>query len=119
MVAPRFLAMQLPPAEKGMSYLCRCCLLLLLWVSLGGWMLATAHIVTAIIGAGVLGLPFAMSWLGLVAGVIVLVLFFIITLWCSLLLSEMHEVNGVKHPTYRSAVRGVLGKQAWGKVAAA
>jgi hypothetical protein len=30
----------------------------------GGWLLATAHIVTAIIGAGVLGLPYAMSWLG-------------------------------------------------------
>lgn len=30
----------------------------------GGWLLATAHIVTAIIGAGVLGLPFALSWLG-------------------------------------------------------
>jgi hypothetical protein len=30
----------------------------------GGWLLATAHIITAIIGAGVLGLPYAMSWLG-------------------------------------------------------
>lgn len=30
----------------------------------GGWLLATAHIVTAIIGAGVLGLPYALSWLG-------------------------------------------------------
>lgn len=30
----------------------------------GGWLLATAHIITAIIGAGVLGLPYALSWLG-------------------------------------------------------
>ena len=73
-------------------------------------MLASAHIVTAIIGAGVLGLPYAISWLGWVVGVIVLVLFFVITLWCSLLLAEMHEVDGVKHPTYRSAVLAVLGK---------
>jgi hypothetical protein len=39
-------------------------LTMLLPVFAGGWLLATAHIVTAIIGAGVLGLPYALSWLG-------------------------------------------------------
>jgi hypothetical protein len=77
----------------------------------GGWLLASAHIVTAIIGAGVLGLPHAMSWLGWVGGVIVLVLFFWITLWSSLLLADMYEVDGVKHPTYRSAVLHILGER--------
>eukprot|EP00882_Tetradesmus_deserticola_P013889 GHRQ01014752.1.p1 GENE.GHRQ01014752.1~~GHRQ01014752.1.p1 ORF type:complete len:208 (+),score=53.08 GHRQ01014752.1:469-1092(+) len=75
----------------------------------GGWLLATAHIVTAIIGAGVLGLPYALSWLGWVAGIVILLLFYVITLWSSLLLAECHETNGVKHPTYRSAVLHVLG----------
>lgn len=79
-------------------------------VNAGGWLLASAHIVTAIIGAGVLGLPHAMSWLGWVGGVIVLVLFFWITLWSSLLLADMYEVDGVKHPTYRSAVLHILGE---------
>jgi hypothetical protein len=51
-----------------------------------------------------------MSWLGWVGGVIVLVLFFWITLWSSLLLSDMYEVDGVKHPTYRSAVLHILGE---------
>lgn len=75
----------------------------------GGWLLATAHIVTAIIGAGVLGLPYAMSWLGWVGGIITLLLFFAITLWSSLLLTECHETGGMKHPTYRSAVLHILG----------
>uniref|UniRef100_A0A383V4H3 Amino acid transporter transmembrane domain-containing protein n=1 Tax=Tetradesmus obliquus TaxID=3088 RepID=A0A383V4H3_TETOB len=75
----------------------------------GGWLLATAHIVTAIIGAGVLGLPYALSWLGWVGGIFILLLFYVITLWSSLMLAECHETNGVKHPTYRAAVLHVLG----------
>ncbi|KAF8062023.1 AAP2 [Scenedesmus sp. PABB004] len=109
----------------------------------GGWLLATAHIVTAIIGAGVLGLPYALSWLGARAaappprparadvrgrgrgrpraprraaaragwagGVVVLLLFYVITLVSSLLLTECHETGGVKHETYRAAVKHVLG----------
>lgn len=71
--------------------------------------MASCHIITAIIGAGVLGLPHAVSWLGWGAGIIILVLFFIIT-WCaSMLLTDMYEVEGVKNPTYRQAVLHVLG----------
>eukprot|EP00879_Flechtneria_rotunda_P006672 GHRR01007012.1.p1 GENE.GHRR01007012.1~~GHRR01007012.1.p1 ORF type:complete len:285 (+),score=58.74 GHRR01007012.1:338-1192(+) len=75
----------------------------------GGWLLATAHIVTAIIGAGVLGLPYALSWLGWVGGMAMLVLFYAVSAWCSLLLVECHETDGVRHPTYRAAALQILG----------
>lgn len=75
----------------------------------GGWLLATAHIVTAIIGAGVLGLPYALSWLGWVGGILVLLLFYAITLWSSLMLAACQEHDGMRHPTYRSAVLHILG----------
>lgn len=39
----------------------------------------------------------------------VLLLFYVITLWSSLLLAECHETDGVKHETYRAAVRYILG----------
>jgi amino acid permease len=48
---------------------------------------------------------------GWVGGIITLLLFFAITLWSSLLLTECHETGGMKHPTYRSAVLHILGKQ--------
>lgn len=38
-----------------------------------------------------------------------LLLFYAITLWSSLLLADCHDTNGVKHPTYRAAVMHVLG----------
>jgi amino acid permease len=47
------------------------------------------------------------GWMG---GIITLLVFFAITLWSSLLLTECHETGGQKHPTYRSAVLHVLGK---------
>ncbi len=73
-------------------------------------MLAACHIVTAIIGAGVLGLPNAISWLGWVAGLSLLVLFFVVALWASLMLTEVYEVGGKTHSTYRQAVLHILGE---------
>jgi amino acid permease len=57
----------------------------------------------------VLGLPHAMSWLGWVGGPLVLGAFFAITLGCALLLSEVHEVDGVRHATYIDAAHHLLG----------
>jgi hypothetical protein len=87
------------------------------WVhcSAGGWLLATSHIITAIIGAGVLGLPYALSWLGWAGGIACLLVFYAITLWSSLLLTECHETDGVKHETYRAAVRYILGEAHTGR----
>ena len=35
----------------------------------GSWLTAAGHLITAIIGAGVLGLPNAVAWLGWAAGI--------------------------------------------------
>jgi hypothetical protein len=48
---------------------------------------------------------------GWVGGIFILLLFYVITLWSSLMLAECQETNGVKHPTYRAAVLHVLGEQ--------
>jgi hypothetical protein len=48
---------------------------------------------------------------GWVGGIFTLLLFYVITLWSSLMLAECQETNGVKHPTYRAAVLHVLGEQ--------
>jgi hypothetical protein len=74
--------------------------------------MACFHIVTAIIGAGVLGLPHALSMLGWLGGCVALVAFFLVTVWCSFMLSDMYEYDGVRHPTYGDAVVNVLG--GWG-----
>jgi hypothetical protein len=47
---------------------------------------------------------------GWVGGIITLLVFYAITLWSSLLLTECHETGGMKHPTYRSAVLHILGE---------
>jgi hypothetical protein len=47
---------------------------------------------------------------GWVGGISCLLVFFAITLWSSLLLTECHETEGMKHPTYRSAVLHILGE---------
>lgn len=47
---------------------------------------------------------------GWVGGIITLLVFYGITLWSSLLLTECHETGGMKHPTYRSAVLHILGE---------
>jgi hypothetical protein len=63
------------------------------------------------VGAGVLSLPSAMSWLGWVGGLLSLLLFYGISLWCSLMLTAVYKVNGRRHPTYSDAVLAVLGRR--------
>jgi amino acid permease len=41
----------------------------------------------------VLGLPASLSWLGWAAGLFALVLFFAISLWCALMLTEVYKVS--------------------------
>lgn len=55
------------------------------------------HLFCAAVGAGVLGLPYAVSWLGWVAGPLMLFLFFLLARWTSILLAEVYSVNGVEH----------------------
>ena len=64
---------------------------------------------TAIIGAGVLGLPHALSWLGWIAGTVCLVAFFMVTLWTCTMLTDCYNVKGKRHTNYKWAVLHIMG----------
>ncbi|KAE8694396.1 Lysine histidine transporter 2 [Hibiscus syriacus] len=75
------------------------------------WWYAAFHNVTAMVGAGVLSLPYAMSELGWGPGVAVLVLSWIITLYTLWQMVEMHEmVPGKRFDRYHE-----LGQYAFGE----
>ncbi|KAK9108412.1 hypothetical protein Syun_024423 [Stephania yunnanensis] len=75
------------------------------------WWYSAFHNVTAMVGAGVLSLPFAMSELGWGPGVVVLVLSWIITLYTLWQMVEMHEmVPGKRFDRYHE-----LGQHAFGE----
>ncbi|RHN82162.1 putative amino acid transporter, transmembrane domain-containing protein [Medicago truncatula] len=79
----------------------------------GSWVTASAHIVTAVIGSGVLSLAWAVAQLGWIAGCIVLILFSLITLLTSFLLADCYRypdsVHGIRNPTYMAMVKSILG----------
>ncbi|GLT33137.1 hypothetical protein SLA2020_077490 [Shorea laevis] len=75
------------------------------------WWYSAFHNVTAMVGAGVLSLPYAMSELGWGPGVVVLVLSWIITLYTLWQMVEMHEmVPGKRFDRYHE-----LGQYAFGE----
>ncbi|CAN6353289.1 unnamed protein product [Urochloa humidicola] len=75
------------------------------------WYYSAFHNVTAMVGAGVLGLPFAMSQLGWGLGTVVIVMSFVITLYTLWQMVEMHEmVPGKRFDRYHE-----LGQHAFGK----
>ncbi|CAN6335905.1 unnamed protein product [Urochloa humidicola] len=75
------------------------------------WYYSAFHNVTAMVGAGVLGLPFAMSQLGWGLGAVVIVTSFVITLYTLWQMVEMHEmVPGKRFDRYHE-----LGQHAFGK----
>ncbi|XP_054803331.1 lysine histidine transporter 1-like [Prosopis cineraria] len=75
------------------------------------WYYSAFHNVTAMVGAGVLSLPYAMSELGWGPGVTVLVLSWIITLYTLWQMVEMHEmVPGRRFDRYHE-----LGQYAFGE----
>lgn len=77
-------------------------------------MTASAHIITAVIGSGVLTLAWAMAQLGWVTGIIVLLAFAFITGFCSRLLADCYRspdpVYGKRNYTYMDVVKTNLGK---------
>lgn len=79
----------------------------------GTWLRAAGHIITAVIGSGVLGLPYVVGVMGWPAGMILLFLFFVLTLWTSFLLTEVHEINGVRFQRYGELVEALLGELYW------
>ncbi|CAN8298820.1 unnamed protein product [Cochlearia groenlandica] len=74
---------------------------------------ASAHIITAVIGSGVLSLAWAIAQLGWIAGPTVMLLFSFVTLYSSSLLSDCYRtddaVSGKRNYTYMDAVRSILG----------
>ncbi|KAJ6298722.1 hypothetical protein OIU76_019807, partial [Salix suchowensis] len=75
------------------------------------WWYSAFHNVTAMVGAGVLSLPYAMSELGWGPGVAVLILSWVITLYTLWQMVEMHEmVPGKRFDRYHE-----LGQHAFGE----
>ncbi|KAK7320980.1 hypothetical protein VNO77_30993 [Canavalia gladiata] len=74
---------------------------------------ASAHIITAVIGSGVLSLAWAIAQLGWIAGPAVMILFSFVTYYTSCLLSECYRSGdqdaGKRNYTYTDAVRSYLG----------
>lgn len=74
---------------------------------------AVAHIITAIIGAGVLSLAWSTSQLGWIAGPVVLIFCAFVTCISSFLLSDCYRsldpVTGKRNYCYMDAVRIYLG----------
>ena len=69
------------------------------------------HVITAIIGAGVLSLPAAMVPLGYAGGSICFLLFGLITLYTAHLLSDTYCINGLRQRTYTALVDTVFGRK--------
>ncbi|KAK9069494.1 hypothetical protein SSX86_011398 [Deinandra increscens subsp. villosa] len=79
----------------------------------GTWITASAHIITAVIGSGVLSLAWAIAQLGWIAGPSVLMAFSFITYFTSTLLADAYRapdpVHGKRNYTYMDVVRASLG----------
>ncbi|KAF3518396.1 hypothetical protein DY000_02064165 [Brassica cretica] len=74
---------------------------------------ASAHIITAVIGSGVLSLAWATAQLGWLAGPVVMLLFSIVTYFTSTLLAACYRsgdpISGKRNYTYMDTVRSNLG----------
>lgn len=76
--------------------------------------MATSHIITAILGLGVLSLAWAIAQLGWILGPSAMILFSLVVLHTSNLLSQCYRsgdpVTGPRNYTYMEAVKSILGK---------
>lgn len=79
----------------------------------GSWVTASAHIITAVIGSGVLSLAWAIAQLGWVAGPAVLMAFSFVTYFTSTMLADCYRapdpITGKRNYTYMEVVRAHLG----------
>ncbi|CAF1793687.1 unnamed protein product [Brassica napus] len=76
------------------------------------WYYSAFHNVTAMVGAGVLGLPYAMSELGWGPGVAVLILSWVITLYTLWQMIEMHEMfEGQRFDRYHELGQAAFGRK--------
>lgn len=77
---------------------------------------AVAHIITGVIGSGVLSLAWCMAQLGWIAGPLAMLSFALVTIISASLLSDSYrspdpEYGPIRHRSYREAVRMNLGKK--------
>lgn len=70
---------------------------------------AVGHTVTAVMGAGVLNLPYATAVLGWVGGPISILVFSYITLYTSYLLADCHVYKSQRLRTYTDVVFATFG----------
>ncbi|RDX81802.1 Amino acid permease 6 [Mucuna pruriens] len=79
----------------------------------GTWVTASAHIITAVIGSGVLSLAWAIAQMGWVAGPAVLFAFSFITYFTSTILADFYRspdpLHGKRNYTYSEVVKANLG----------
>ena len=77
----------------------------------GTWVTASAHIITAVIGSGVLSLSWVMAQLGWVAGPTAIFLFAVINWFTSTMLADCcrDPVSGRRCSNYMDAVKSNLG----------
>lgn len=69
------------------------------------------HVITAVIGAGVLTLPSAMAALGYVGGTLTVVLAGLVTLYTAQLLADLYIINGKRQRTYTQMVLTCFGRK--------
>lgn len=80
---------------------------------------AVAHLITSVIGAGVLSLSWSVAQLGWIAGPVIMVVFALISLYTTFLLADCYKfpdpVSGpMRNTSYRKTVRVKLGeRKAW------
>ncbi|AES73893.2 putative amino acid transporter, transmembrane domain-containing protein [Medicago truncatula] len=79
----------------------------------GNVLTATTHIITVVVGAGVLALAWAISQLGWIAGILVMITFSSISIYTYNLIADCYRypdsVNGKRNYTYMQAVHAYLG----------
>ncbi|PSC74067.1 amino acid permease 4-like [Micractinium conductrix] len=68
-------------------------------------------VITAVIGSGVLSLPYSLAMLGWVAGIVSLLVFAWITLYTSQLLADCHIVDGERTRSYIEQVGKIMGRK--------
>lgn len=70
----------------------------------GSVFITISHVITAVIGAGVLSLPYAMASLGWLLGPVCFILFASITLYSAQLLADLYIIDGKRQTTYTDMV---------------
>ncbi|KAE9608668.1 putative amino acid transporter, transmembrane domain-containing protein [Lupinus albus] len=79
----------------------------------GGLWTTSSHIITAVIGSGVVSLAWSISQMGWVAGIVVLIFFSVVTWYTSIFLADCYRtgdpVTGPRNYTFMEAVSSILG----------